>query len=163
MGLSNYTARFTRMRATLDFDPQRLDRIRLNATVEPGSVQTDYPGTDKDWTGELATDPKFFNSGRFGQARFVSTSVRRTGPRTAAVKGDLTFLGVTRPLTLDATLNGSLASHPHAKTPALGFSARGVMKRSQWGLTYGVGDDLVEDVELIIEAEFVGAPRSPGQ
>jgi polyisoprenoid-binding protein YceI len=39
--------------------------------------------------------------------------------------------------------------------PALGFSARGTMKRSQWGLIYGMGKDLVDEVELIIEAEFL--------
>jgi polyisoprenoid-binding protein YceI len=155
MGLANYTARFTKMDATLDFDPARPERSRLTATVDMGSVETDYQNKDKDWNGELRNDPKFFNSGMFPQAKFVSTSVRRTGRNTAAVEGNLTFLGVTRPLTLDATYNGFLAAHPFAKVPALGFSARGKMKRSAWGLSYGLGKDLVDDVELVIEAEFL--------
>ena len=155
MGLANYTARFTKMEALLDFDPARPERSKLTATVDPGSVETDYQNRDKDWNGELRRDPKFFNSGIFPQARFVSTAVRRTGPRTAAITGNLTFLGVTRPLTLNATYNGSFATHPYANVPALGFSARGTMKRSQWGLGYGIGKDLADDVELVIEAEFI--------
>ena len=155
MGLANYTARFTKMEALLDFDPARPERSKLTATVDTGSVETDYQNRDKDWNAELRRDSKFFNAGVFPQARFVSTAVRRTGPRTAAITGNLTFLGVTRPLTLNATYNGSIAAHPFAKVPALGFSARGTMKRSQWGLIYGLGKDLVDEVELIIEAEFL--------
>lgn len=155
MGLANYTARFTKADAILDFDPARPERSRLTATVDMGSVETDYQNKDKDWNAELGNDAKFFNSGVFPQAKFVSTSVRRTGRNTAAVAGNLTFLGVTRPLTLNATYNGSIAAHPFAKVPALGFSARGTMKRSAWGLSYGLGRDLVDDVELVIEAEFL--------
>lgn len=155
MGLAFYTARFTKVDAQLDFDPARPEHSKLSAVVEPGSVETDYQNKDKDWNGELRNDAKFFNSGMFPQARFVSTSVRRTGPRTASIAGNLTFLGVTRPMTLAATYNGSIAAHPFAKVPALGFSARGTMKRSHWGLAYGLGKDLVDDVELVIEAEFL--------
>lgn len=155
MGLAFYTARFTKVAAQLDFDPTLPERSKLSAIVEPGSVETDYQNNDKDWNGELRNDAKFFNAGMFPKARFVSTSTRRTGPRTASIAGHLTFLGVTRPMTLAATYNGSIAAHPFAKVPALGFSARGTMKRSHWGLAYGLGKDLADDVELIIEAEFL--------
>lgn len=155
MGMSNYTARFKKMEAILDFDPARPERSRLTATVDTGSVETDYPNKDKDWNGELATDSKFFKSGTFPQARFVSTAIRRTGQRTAAISGNLTFLGNTRPLILNATYNGSIAAHPFAKVPALGFSARGTIKRSRWGLIFGVGRELSDEVEVIIETELV--------
>lgn len=154
MGMSNYTARFTQTAAELVLDPARPERSRLVATVDPGSVETDYQGKDKDWNAELRFDPKFFNARAHPQARFASTSIRRTGPTTAAIAGDLTFLGVTRPLTLNATYNGSVAAHPFTKQPAIGFSARGTIRRSHWGLDFGIGNDLVDDVELVIKAEF---------
>jgi polyisoprenoid-binding protein YceI len=68
------------------------------------------------------------------------------------MNGDLTLLGVTKPVTLDVTFNGS-GMNPFAKSQTLGFSATGNIKRSQWGMTAwdkAVGDD----VKLIIEVEF---------
>jgi polyisoprenoid-binding protein YceI len=69
------------------------------------------------------------------------------------------LLGVTRPVTLDVVLNGSMKSHPFAKVPALGFSAKGSITRTAFGLNpppirEGVGDE----VELLIEAEFLKQP-----
>lgn len=155
MGLAYYTARFKQMDAVLDFDPANVERSRISASVDLASVETDYQNKDKDWNDELRNDKRFFNASIFPKARFVSTRVRRTGPTTALIVGDLTFLGVTRPMTLNATYNGAFASHPFAKVPALGFSARGKMKRSLWGLDYGIGKDLDDEVELIIETEFL--------
>ena len=66
---------------------------------------------------------------------FVSTSVKKTGARTAKVTGDLTFLGQTRPVTLDATFNGEIERHPFANVPAIGFAAEGpfqAVRRSAW-------------------------------
>ncbi|WP_334175108.1 YceI family protein, partial [Pseudoxanthobacter sp.] len=65
--------------------------------------------------------------------------------------GDLTLHGVTKPVTLDATFNGG--GENMFKTYTLGFSAKGVIKRTEFGIkTYApaVGDD----VSLIISAEF---------
>jgi polyisoprenoid-binding protein YceI len=65
----------------------------------------------------------------------------------------LTFLGVTKPVTLDVTFNKALGQHPFANKPALGFTAEGSLKRSEFGMdTYipQIGDE----VDFIIQAEF---------
>ena len=156
MGLSNYTARFTRFDVTLQLDPADLARSRVHATVDMASVETDLVASDgRNWNAELRAAP-FFDTAKFPQAVFESTRVIPTGARSLRVDGNLTFLGVTKPVTLDATINGTLAAHPFAQLPALGISATGRVPRLAFGLNpppiqQGVG----ESVELVIEAEFL--------
>ena len=77
------------------------------------------------------------------------------GAKTADVSGNLTLLGVTKPVTLKAVFNGGMASHPMAKKPAIGFSASGTVKRSEFGMTNAI-PVVSDDVNLVIEAEFIG-------
>lgn len=160
MGLSNYTARFKRFDATLQFDPKQLERSSVEAKIDMGSVETDYPVQPggSDFNKELRDAP-FFNVAQFPQAEFRSTRVVKTGPRTLRIEGELRLLGVASPVSLKAKLNGGMASHPFAKVPAIGFSATGRIKRTTFGLNpppiqQGVGDE----VELSIEAEFLRQP-----
>ena len=57
MGMSNYTARFAKADAELNFDPADPTKSTLKASVDPASIRTDYPHPDKkDFDKELATD-----------------------------------------------------------------------------------------------------------
>jgi len=162
LGLSNYTARFTDFDATLQFNPDDASATSLTATINPASVETDYSGDYKtghpdsgfdSWNEDLAQSDKYFNAGAFPQITFTTTEVTKTGADTGTVTGDLTFLGVTKPVTLDVTYNG-VAQFPWApEEDHIGFSATTTLTRSDFGLTAGtpyVGDE----VEVIIEAEF---------
>ena len=72
---------------------------------------------------------------------------------------ELTLLGTTRPLTLEATLNKSAVYPIGDRAEVMGVSARGALKRSEFGMTYGVEGGLVgDDVEIIIEIEARRAP-----
>lgn len=71
------------------------------------------------------------------------------------VTGDLTIRGVTQPVTLDVTLNKA-APYPFGhKKQTLGISARGTIKRSEFGMTYALGGLVGDEVELIIEVEAI--------
>jgi polyisoprenoid-binding protein YceI len=154
MGLSSYTARFADFDATLDFDPDNVEAAKLKAVINPMSVRTDHP-TDAEWDRRIGRD--LFRAETFPQIVFESTAVRRTGEFTGEVTGDLSFLGVTKPATLAVTFNGAAPRAAlYRGKDAVGFSARGVLKRSDFGLTrYSafVGDE----VEVLIEAEFTKA------
>jgi polyisoprenoid-binding protein YceI len=154
MGLSNYTARFTNVSATLVFNPISPTASKLTASVDPLSVETDYPNpTQKDFDAKLAKDKDWLNGTQYPTITFTTTKLTQTGPNKGTMVGDLTFLGVTKPLTWDVTFNGAYAKQPISGKPALGFSAIAKMKRSEWGLaTYVpmVGDD----VTLRVETEF---------
>jgi polyisoprenoid-binding protein YceI len=168
MGLSNYTARFTKIDATLNFDPADPAKNSVSVKIDPASVRTDYPyvkvkgpmGKTADFDKELSTDARFFNSAKFPEITFKSTGVERTGENTAKVTGDLTLLGVTKPITLDATFNGGFAKHPMgAPIAEVGFSGVAVIKRSEFGMGFMVpaqpgAPGLSDDVTVLIEAEF---------
>lgn len=158
LGLSNYTARFTKATAELTFDPAAPEKSALVATVDPLSIRTDYPGAaEKDFDKELATGGTWFNAASFPEIKFVSDKIEITGEKTGKVRGSLTMLGVTKPMTLDVTMNGAVLAKPFGNIPALGFSAKGVIKRSDWGMTNYV-PNIGDDVEILIETELHKAP-----
>lgn len=158
MGLSNYAARFTKMDATITLDPKDLSQSKLVATVDLGSVKTDYPdAAKKDFDKELAGD-QWLNAAKFPEAKFESTKIEKTGKNTGKIQGNLTFMGVSKPLTLDVTFNGAYDRHPMTNLPELGFSATATLKRSEWGFTNMV-PHIGDEVKLHIEAEFIMAKK----
>ncbi|WP_332763661.1 YceI family protein [Phenylobacterium sp.] len=164
MGLSHYTARFTKVTGDLQFDPANPAAMSVSVAIDPRSLETDYPEPTKlNFDGELA-GPNFLDAAKFPQMTFKSTRVETTGANTARVTGDLALRGVTKPLTLDVTFNGGLAAHAmDPKGSRIGFSARGALKRSEFGMTYGVpapGSNfgVGDEVEVIIETELTQRP-----
>lgn len=159
MGMSHYTARFTKIDGKLNFDPANPEAMTVEATLDPASIQTNYvdPKTG-DFDTELA-GKNFLDAAQFPQITFKSTKVVKTGDRTAQVTGDLSFHGVTRPITLDVKFNGGMAAHAMDPAARIGFSAQGRLKRSDFGMGGGVpapGSNMgVGDlVEIIIETEM---------
>lgn len=167
--ISNYTARFNTFDAKLTLDPANLANSSVEATIDPLSVDANYPGDYlgthaatgfKSFSEDIAKSKNFLNGGVFPQITFKSTKVELTGTRTAKVTGDLTFLGVTKPVTLDATFGGEIEKHPFMQVPAIGFAAEGSFKRSDFGMPVGpVGDD----VTIRFDGEFIkeAAPAAP--
>jgi polyisoprenoid-binding protein YceI len=89
---------------------------------------------------------------------YRSSKVERTGENTLRVEGDMTILGITRPVPLDVTFEG-LTSDPWGGT-RIGFTATGQLEREQWGMTWNVplehGGLLVsKNIQLEIEAQAV--------
>ncbi len=159
LGMSNYTALFTRFEADLAFDPDAPETMQVTAHVETASVETHYPDPAFDFNAVIA-GPEFLDAAQFPEATFRSTEVRQTGPQTARVTGDLTLRGVTHPITFETTFNGGNGGHPLDVGARIGFSAVATLERSAFGMTYGLpppGTSMgVDDrVELILEAEFV--------
>lgn len=151
MGLSYYTVRLTDFDATLDFDPAKPAASKVQAIINPLAVQADHP-TDTGWNKKIGTD--FLQGTQFPQIIFNSTKVEPTGQFTGTVTGNLTFRGVTKPVTLAVTYNGGLDSAVlYGGRPAVGFSARGTFKRSDFGFTDYLSA-VADDVEIVIEAEF---------
>lgn len=152
-GLSNYTARFTDFDASIDFDPENPVASSVKATINPLSVETDHPSNDG-WNTTLATDAKWFNGKTFPQIVFESTSIEQTGEFTGLIIGNLTLLGVTKEIQLDTTYNGTGNAPWFGTRDIIGFSARGMLKRSDFGMT-ALLPNIGDEVEIIIEAEFV--------
>lgn len=161
MGFSHYTARFLKFDATLDFDPKNIAGMKLSASIDPASVQTNYPmpNPEKVNFDKQLTGPDFLDADKYPAMTFVSTRIVQTGPDTADVIGDFTLHGVTRPVTLHVKYNGGYPGMSLDPGGRVGFSATGTLKRSEFGVGFGIpapGTNMgvFDDVEIIIETEM---------
>lgn len=148
-GYAKTLGQFLRATGSYTFDDAAGLVSDVRVVVETASVDTHHEARDR----HLASRD-FLNSESHPEMVFTAASARRTSESTFVVTGELSLLGTRRPLTLDATLNKS-APYPFGdRAEAMGVSARGTLKRSEFGMTYGVADDLVGDeVEIVIEFE----------
>jgi polyisoprenoid-binding protein YceI len=156
-GLAWYSARFTNFDIQLTFDPADVTKSKVTATIDPKSIETDYTrtrpaGNTTDFNAELATGERFFNAGKFPQITFASTAITKTGANTGKMTGNLTFLGVTKPVTLDVTYNGN-RNDPRIKKHKVGFTATGTINKTQWGMA--PGGAIADNIQIEINAEMV--------
>ncbi len=164
LGLSLYALQFKTFDATVTFDPANIAASKVSATIKAADILSGYPGDYvanhagtkfNSWEDDLANSTNFLDAGQFPTITFVSTSVEPAGERTAKVTGDLTLKGVTKAVTLDVTFAGETASHPFSKAPAIGFSATGTFKRSDFGLDYLLPSIVGDEVKVDIEGDFI--------
>lgn len=146
LGFNPYFGIFGNPTGTLVLDPAKPDEAKVDITIPIGKVMT----TSEDLTKHLlGTD--FFAAEEFPEARFTSTKVTVDG-MTAEIVGDLTVRGVTRPVTLEAQFTGA-GANPMSKAETVGFSAITTVKRSDFGVDFGI--PMVSDtVDLRLTAAF---------
>jgi len=143
---SNPHGLMSMIEGTVTLDEADPSKSTVEATWNSKNLATGNPKFDD----HLKTKD-FFNIGEFPTAHFKSTKVEKTGDKTAKVTGNMTLLGKTQPVTLDVTLNHK-GEHFMTKKPTVGFSATGVIKRSQFGMVFGT-PNVSDDVKITIEAE----------
>lgn len=150
-GFSNPSGKLVKVSGEVTLDEKNPDKSSVHAIINTASNETGSSVFNE----HLAAD-KFFNSQKFPTAEFKSTKVELTGKDTAKVTGDLTFLGVTKPVMLDVKLN-KIGENPISKLPTVGFSAKTTVKRSDFGMDYFVATPekpgVSDDVEISIETE----------
>lgn len=147
LGFARMIGQFQSFAGEFVLDPAEVESSQVNVTIETASVDTDHEARD-----EHLRSPDFFNAVEFPEMTFKSREVERSGERTGKLIGDLTLLGATKRVTLHVTFNKA-GPHPLDESAYVaGFSARGTIRRSDFGMKYGlplVGDE----VELMIEIE----------
>ncbi|WP_404711283.1 YceI family protein [Sphingomonas sp. MMS24-J13] len=146
LGISEYTGQFTQPTGSLTLDTAHPANSKVEVTFPIAKVSTTVPALD----AHLKT-ADFFDAAKFPDGKFVSTKVVVNGTN-ATITGDLTLKGVTKPVVLQAHFTGG-GPHPMTKKPNVGFSATTVVKRSDFGVSYGI-PMISDDVKLTINAAF---------
>lgn len=149
MGFTSNMGTIAEPTGTLTLDKANPAASKVSVEFTIANLRTGVPKLD-----EHLMKADFFDAAKFPTATFVSTSVKPDGATGAEITGNLTIKGVTKPVTLDAELYGA------GKAPAMaggkenvGFVATGAIKRSDFGMGYGV--PVVGDaIELKIIAAF---------
>lgn len=121
-------------RLSIDFDRPARSRVTFN--VMSGSLDTRSHDLD-----DYIRGPGFLNVGQFPTIAFTSTGVEKLDGRTVNVTGDLTMLGKTRPAVFTVTV----ARKGNGPREPVGFHARGIVQRSQFGMINGqplISDDV---------------------
>lgn len=157
-GLSDYVVNMTGFDATLDFNPVAPVSSSIMMTIDPAKLNTYYPDPAKKagWEDEISNDPRFFNAGEFPVITFKSTGVTKTGDYKGNVTGNLTFLGMTKPVTMSVSYNGTANLPWMGETDLIGFDAEGSFKRSDFGMSHLQGN-IGDEVTIKFSGEFVHA------
>jgi polyisoprenoid-binding protein YceI len=153
-GFSRYSGIFGDVTGTLVIDPANPAASKVEVTIPVARVTTASAGL----TGHLLRagkdggKPDFFGAAP-ADAKFVSTRVVLDDDGDeATVTGNLTLNGVTRPVTLDVDFHGA-GTNPYNKKATVGFEAEGKIRRSDFGIAYGI-PAVSDEVELEIHAAF---------
>ena len=147
LGMTTLHGRFDKMAGKIILD-QAGKTGSLEAKISTASVNT---GDGKRADGGRSRDdhlrtPDFFNSTEFPEMVYKSTKFNFNGDALESVEGNLTMVGVTKPVKLNVT-SFKCGPHPFSKKPVCGADAEAVVKRTEFGLKYGV-PAISDDVKI---------------
>ncbi len=153
-GFNDYFGIFGGSTGTLTIDPKNPAAAKVDITIPVSQVTTASAGLTDHLlrAGKDGGKADFFGPAP-ADARFVSTSVKIDDDGDEAViVGNLTLNGVTKPVTLDVDFTGA-GVNPFNKKETIGFEAETTIKRSDFGVNYGI-PVVSDEVELDITAAF---------
>ena len=149
--LTTVNGRFNKFDGSFDFDTKSGKLSDVKVSIDPKSIDTNQSKRDEHLKGA-----DFFDVDKFQEIQFKSTKVDYKKNKPTQVMGDLTIRGITKPITLKASYEGSVKD-PWGKTKVV-FSLSGKINRKDFGLTWNKalesGGVLVgEDIGIQINSE----------
>lgn len=155
LAITTVRGHFSDFSGYIEGDPDSPAGAIGEVTVELASVNT---GADMRDNHLRSSD--FFEADKHPKMTWRLTGMEKTGADTYTVRGDLTLKGVTRPLTLEATLDGRMPD-PFGGDERLAVSATGTINRKDFGVNWdGVmgsvpvaGDTIKIEIEAALVAK----------
>lgn len=145
VGYADLAGMFLESEGSFTYDEETRELTDLEVVVDTASVFTDHEARDEHLRGA-----DFLNVEEFPEMTFVGRSTEPLSDDTGRITGDLTLLGVTRPVTFEARLNKA-GRYPFGDEHyAIGIDATGSIRRSDFGMTYAVDSGLVGDEVRIV-------------
>ncbi|MDP3670471.1 MAG: YceI family protein [Telluria sp.] len=145
-GISRFMGRFNDMNGDLVLDTPAKSTIKVE--IKTDSIDTKHEGLDKH-----LKSPDFFNAVQFPSLTFNSTAISLNGAGEGTVAGNLSLHGVTKPVTLKLKQIGS-GKGMKGET-RVGYVATGSLKRTDFGMGYGVPGAATDEVDLRINIEAI--------
>ncbi|HLR87668.1 MAG TPA: YceI family protein [Wenzhouxiangella sp.] len=148
LGFSRPGASFDVTEGLLVWNDEDPSQSSVKVTLAAGSAHTQVDELD-----EMFRDD-YFKVSEYPEITFESTAVKQRGDSNRfEIEGELTIVGQTHPVTLEATLNQA-GEHPMLQAPAIGFDATATIERSKYGLDAFV-PYISDEVEIAITVEAV--------
>jgi polyisoprenoid-binding protein YceI len=152
LGMSRIQGRFERMTGKIVYDSVAKSgslEVKIpTATVSTGDARRENGARSRD---EHLRSADFFNAAEFPEMVFKSTRFNFAGDKLESVDGNLTMLGVTRPVKLQVT-QFVCGPNPYSKKPMCGANVEGSLKRTDFGMKFGV-PAISDEVKLAIGVE----------
>ncbi len=145
-GVSLQRGLFTRSQGRAELDPAG-GGGRIEVTVEAASVLTGIDTLDR-----ILRGPQFFNTAVHPRIRFVSDNIRYAEGKPVEATGQLTLLGVSRPVTLEIR-DFTCTTHFLRRIPLCGADVHTSIRRSDFGMTFGLPNLIGDEVTLFIQVE----------
>lgn len=144
VGYSTSRGTFKDFEGTFSFDPESPQTASVNVVVQTASLDMD----DAEWNSHLQRK-LWFNIDEHPTMSFNSSGIETTDDNHFVLNGELTMLGVSKPVALDVKLNK--VGEAMGKQKA-GFSATGTLNRADWGMTT-FAPMIGTEISLTIEVE----------
>lgn len=145
LGFTTLYGRFNKSggKATLDVAGRKAS-VEIN--IDAASVDTGDgdKGTRKQSRDDHLRNADFFNVAEFPRITFKAASAKFSGDAPSEFDGGLTLLGVTKPVTLKVE-RWKCGAHPFSKRVLCGGNGTTTIKRSDFGMKYGlpaIGDEI---------------------
>ncbi len=150
MGISVWRGKFTKTSG----------KIVLDRAAKTGSMEITIDANSLDFghekMNEHAKSKDMFNVAQFPTATYKASAMKFDGDKPVSVQGELTLLGVTKPVTLSIN-KFKCIMHPMLKKEVCGADATADFKRTDFGLSYGIAYGFAPDVKLAIQVEAIKA------
>ena len=152
LGVSTVRGRFDKSSGKFTLD-RAAKNGSLEVVIDTASIDTGdrERGARPRTRDEHLRSADFFNVAEFPQMTYKSTAVKFNGDAPSLVEGQLTLLGVTKPVTLKID-RWTCKDHPMRKKPMCGGDASTSIKRTDFGMKYGV-PAIGDEVKLMINVE----------
>jgi polyisoprenoid-binding protein YceI len=149
-GAGKVYGRFNSFSGTIVADAAHPENSSVEVSVDAATVDTAVAKRDD----HLRT-ADFFNVEQFPTLTFTSTAVHPVPGKanTYTVDGDLTMLGVSKPQSIVITQLASTQGKDG--TPITGFESSFTVKRSDWGMAFGI-PGLSDEIEVMLAFECKG-------
>lgn len=141
-GLLPIKAQFSKFEGNAVYDPKNLKDFKMSFIADSDSL-------DAGLASYRLKDPDNFAVEKFPKIEFKSTSVIVDNDHQGKLTGDLTMRGVTKPVTLDITVDLAQSNDKQVT-----FSSSSKVKRSDWGMSSNP-DLAADDVELNIQGKLI--------
>jgi len=159
MVVTEVSGRFNRFEGTIAQTGDDFSRAAIDVTIKAASISTDNEMRDNH-----LRSADFFDVEQFPTLTFKSRTSEKVGETEYIITGDLTMHGITKPIELKAEYYGEMKDWENKRH--IGFTAIGVLNRTDFGLTYNMaleagGVVVGEKIKILLDVEAVEALSIP--
>src|SRR5437868_1945813 len=148
--LGSARGEFHKFSGTINVDREHPERSTVTATIQVASIDTKIAKRD-----QHLRSPDFFDAAKFPEITFRNHAVKRTGPDSGDITGELTMHGVTRPITLHVKLASPVTSDPlpartrwQVTTDPIHRKDFNLLFSGSTEAVSGIGQDVIPTIEI---------------